>query len=797
MMEQLNTISTDVLQQFKAKLKEAIYLFNSMPDCLKLEAVQHWKILSVAIKFSPSDQPTPSDEDLREVELQPVEEVVTSLTESTTDSNDTTSLMVLGDKLRVTYSDQAAKLLTEGNVISSNEDEESPETIFYPNIDIVTCDGTGEKQTLKLPPPVDIVPRLCAKKNVPCPKQLKNLTDKRDDGCIKLENENLVEIESKLNNGTDETCEDKKEDSDNNGNSLMRKSKRIRIRKDKTDLYFDVELSEGNGPPRLIGAGQNNLSDPLCIEALDILSKEVKATIQPQIEYKKKKTNYQSSNGAFTCEICGLEVQYLASLIVHRRRHSGEKPFTCSTCGRGFTTNGNKLRHEKTHSGEKPFECQECKKRFTEKKSLKVHMRSHTGERPYKCKICGRGFAQTGILQTHIYLHTGHKGHLCDTCGKAFRQKSQLRLHQKRHSNQRTFLCPETDCSASFFTKGDLQRHKLKHSGARPFLCTVCPKTFTRLQYLKEHLNQHTGTKPYTCKLCNLSFYDMSTYYRHIRRHKVGQDSGGGGGGGGVGGSIGGEHPLELQGVTTAGGVGRGGDEDDEERVEVMGVRVAVVDDVHDVRHHHDDDEDDDDDAATEEDKLARVAAAASSVLGREVGVEEAGDLGVVVVGEEEGGGIDDVVNDNDDDSRHGHAVQGATPVMTYIVTSADEACKALDLEQQAVVAAAAAAAEPGVPHPHPHTHHHHHPGSVATVVAGTTHNPHHPHHQQHPHQHLASAIPSDQHSVATGPEVYQITVDPSLIARDEHTGQPMVTTVDFSAINLLANATTEQYLST
>ncbi|XP_014767588.1 zinc finger protein 510 isoform X1 [Octopus bimaculoides] len=677
-MEQLNPISTDVLQQFKTKLKEAIYLFNTMPDCLKQEAVQLWKVLSVAIKFSPSDQPTPSDEDLREVELQPVEEVVTSLTEATSNENDASSLMVLADRLRVTYSDQTSKLLTEGNGISSNEEDEVTETIFcYPNIDIVTCDGTGEKQTIKLPPPIDMA-RLCAKKNVSYPKKFKQPSAKKNDD-VKLECEKVIDIESKLD-GKNETKLDGKNE---NNNSVLRKSKRIRIRKDKTDLYFDLELPDGHGPARLISTGQTNLGDPVCIEALDIISKEVKATIQPQIEYKKKKTNFQSSNGAYTCEICGVEVQYLASLIVHRRRHSGEKPFTCSTCGRGFTTNGNKLRHEKTHSGEKPFECLECKKRFTEKKSLKVHMRSHTGERPYKCKICGRGFAQTGILQTHIYLHTGHKGHLCDTCGKAFRQKSQLRLHQKRHLNHRTFQCPETDCNASFFTKGDLQRHKLKHSGARPFLCNLCPKTFTRLQYLKEHLNQHTGTKPYSCKMCNLSFYDMSTYYRHVRRHKLVQDAG---------------SSLELQGVAlpTTG--------------------------------------DDDNDNA---DKLA--AAAAASVLEEEAVTNETV-----------------TVEDN------------TAPVMTYIVTSAnvtDEECKAL--EQQAVVAAAAAAES-----------------EVAHSTSATT-------------THHLTTIPSEDCGQHTATEVYQITVDPSLITRDEQTGQQVVTTVDFSAINLLANATTEQYLST
>ncbi|CAE1299399.1 KRAB [Acanthosepion pharaonis] len=662
-MEQLDSIATDVLHQFKSKIKEAICLFNSMPDCMKLEAVHFWKDLSVRIKFSSADQP-PSDEDLHVVELEHVEEVVSSqvdgqITDGQVSDADTPGLMALAEKLRVVCSENKTPVECNGSVLS-NDEEDVTETMFcYPDIDIVTCDRLSDKQTIKLSAPVEIS-HIYAKKDLS--DDMKDCDDARKDELKKVieDEEEMVEEETILD--VEEMKDIAKTDlekfqAQTENNPVLRKSKRIRIRKDKTDMYFDLELPDGDGPARLVNTSETDLNDPACVDALNIISKEVKATIQSRTSCRgRKKSLPRNSSGSYTCEVCGLQLQYMAALIVHRRRHSGEKPFTCSICGRGFTTKGNKLRHEKTHSGEKPYECLECKKRFTEKKSLKVHMRSHTGERPYKCKICGRGFAQTGILQTHIYLHTGHKGHLCDTCGKAFRQKSQLRLHQKRHLNHRTFQCPEPDCEASFFTKGDLQRHKLKHSGARPFLCNLCPKTFTRLQYLKEHLNQHTGIKPYSCKLCDLSFYDMSTYYRHVRRHKP----------------------------------------------------------------------DPEEDAASA--TVAATTAATATVI-------EAGEAV--------------------------HEDPGAA-VMTYIVTSAEvteEERKAL--EQQAVVAAAAAAETDGQSHE----------------------------------THLAT-IPNGQGDGQTT-EVYQITVDPSLITRDEQTGQQVVTTVDFSAINLLANATTQEYLST
>lgn len=48
----------------------------------------------------------------------------------------------------------------------------------------------------------------------------------------------------------------------------------------------------------------------------------------------------------------------------------------------------------------------------------------------------------------------------------------------------------------------------------------MCPKRFTRQQYLNEHLNVHIGNKPYSCNKCEEKFHDLSTYHRHLKKHK-------------------------------------------------------------------------------------------------------------------------------------------------------------------------------------------------------------------------------------------------------------------------------------
>nr|XP_057905710.1 zinc finger protein 37 homolog [Doryrhamphus excisus] len=103
----------------------------------------------------------------------------------------------------------------------------------------------------------------------------------------------------------------------------------------------------------------------------------------------------------FQCLFCGKVFNYLSSLKVHVRRHSGEKPFSCTVCGKRFAQKTYLKLHQRVHSGEKPYSCPDCGRSFSQKSSLNIHFRTHTGEKPYSCVDCGKCYAYKYGLNHH------------------------------------------------------------------------------------------------------------------------------------------------------------------------------------------------------------------------------------------------------------------------------------------------------------------------------------------------------------------------------------------------------------
>ncbi|XP_077371480.1 zinc finger protein GLI2-like isoform X2 [Festucalex cinctus] len=127
------------------------------------------------------------------------------------------------------------------------------------------------------------------------------------------------------------------------------------------------------------------------------------------------------------------------------------------------------INNDHIHGEKKEFvcrwdECSRAQKPFKAQYMLVVHMRRHTGEKPHKCTFegCAKAYSRLENLKTHLRSHTGEKPYVCEHegCNKAFSNASDRAKHQNRtHSNEKPYVCKIPGCTKRYTDPSSLRKH--------------------------------------------------------------------------------------------------------------------------------------------------------------------------------------------------------------------------------------------------------------------------------------------------------------------------------------------------